>query len=648
MSIDTATNSPTADGTVGTTQKALNYRADIDGLRGVAVLSVLFFHMGFLRLTGGFVGVDVFFVISGYLISSIVFFEIASSRFSIVAFYQRRIRRIFPALFAMLAVFTVFAVIYLFPTEFVNYAKSLMAATTSVSNFYFWQHSKYFDDPISNPLLHTWSLGVEEQFYIIFPIFLVLVRKLFPQRLRAAVVVLFFISLVASAYIVLHHPMTSFYMLYTRAWELLMGTILSLGMFPRLKNPVLRNAGTLVGIGLIAYSTLRYTQFTQFPGLSALIPCLGAALIIGAGESGNSIVGAILSWRPIVFIGLISYSLYLWHWPVVIVQHLGEFGPMQHGMVAVVALILGYLSWQFVERPFRFGRLRMNGRPLFITAGAVMATFILVSATIIYNNGFPGRFSARADKIASSLDTPSEGNDLVRTGVCFFMPGDTIKNYNFDTCLHRDPAKKDTYLLIGDSHAAVLWAALDKAMPDANILQATGAPCEETRAEHPTLYASQTCIDLMNYIFQTYLPTHPVQAIYLEGRWADAHINAIARTIEWAKNHQIPIVLFGPVPEYDEALPRLLAYSVAWNKPSHVIQHRIAKIAETDAKLQMLAANKWHVPYISLYQEICNTNGCMEYVDPEQTIPLMQDRDHFTKEGAQLIINRLVKEGKLP
>ena len=191
-------------------KSTLEYRADIDGLRAVAVLSVLGFHVGLSGVSGGFVGVDVFFVISGYLISSIVFSEIAGARFSLIGFYERRIRRIFPALFAMLAVSSVFAVLYLLPTELVAYCKSMLAATTSVSNLYFWKHSGYFDSPTSQPLLHTWSLAVEEQFYVCFPLFLVVVRKCFPQRLRISVVLLFFCSLVASIIVVSHNAETAF------------------------------------------------------------------------------------------------------------------------------------------------------------------------------------------------------------------------------------------------------------------------------------------------------------------------------------------------------------------------------------------------------------------------------------------------------
>ena len=180
----------------------LSYRADIDGLRAVAVLSVLGYHIGYSPFAGGYVGVDVFFVISGYLISSIVFREIAAGRYSAMLFYERRIRRIFPALFGMLLLFGTMAGIFLLPTELENFAKSMLAATTSSSNFYFWRHSNYFDTPLSQPLLHTWSLAVEEQFYIVFPLFLFVVRRFFPKRLKASVVFFFVASLAASAVVV--------------------------------------------------------------------------------------------------------------------------------------------------------------------------------------------------------------------------------------------------------------------------------------------------------------------------------------------------------------------------------------------------------------------------------------------------------------
>ena len=635
---------------------AFKYRADIDGLRAVAVLSVLAFHLDLTQTPGGFVGVDVFFVISGYLISSIVFSEITASRFSVVGFYERRIRRIFPALFGMLAVSGLFAAIYLLPTEFVSFSKSMFAATASFSNLYFAQHSGYFNSPTSQPLLHTWSLAVEEQFYILFPLFLVLVRKFFPQRLRASVVALFFVSLAASAIVVVRSPEAAFYMPYTRAWELLLGTILSLKMFPALRSSLLRNLATIAGIGMIAFSVVAYTQDTVFPGLSALVPCLGSALIIGAGEGGSSVVGALLSWRPCVFIGLISYSLYLWHWPVIVLRHMGVIagiGAIASQRLALlvsarrfdmlvelaISLVLGILSWRFVERPFRSGKLRLSGRPLFGLAGAAIVILLGFSAWAVAAGGFPGRFPVEAVRVASALDGSEQ---FTRLGTCFITTDYHFEKYDSKVCLHQDSGKKN-YLLLGDSHSAMLWSALSSSLPAANVMQASTAACE------PTIPPSglPDCRKMMSYVFETYLPEHPVQGLFLAGRWEKKDLGPLTGVINWAKQHQQPVTVFGPVPEYDAPLPRLLAYSIAWAKPNLARQHLVGRLESLDTEMQGLAATAWHVPYVSLYRGICDAEACAEFADSSHTVPLMGDTDHLTRLGAQFVVQRLVERGEL-
>ncbi len=640
-------------------KSSLTYRADIDGLRAVAVLSVIGFHTGLNRAPGGFVGVDVFFVISGYLISSIVFSEIASSRFSVIGFYERRIRRIFPALFGMLAIFSVFAVVYLLPSELVAYGKSMMAATASMSNIYFWRHSGYFDSPTSQPLLHTWSLAVEEQFYISFPLFLVLVRKFLPQRLRGAVVVLFFVSLLASAIVVFHAEETAFYMPFTRAWELLLGTILSLGVFPRLESTFLRNLATLAGIGMIVFSVATYTEQTPFPGLSALVPCVGSALIIWAGEAGSSLVGTVLSWRPFVFIGLISYSLYLWHWPVIVSRHMGiltgisALAPQQstallsaHQFDVVfeiaLSMLLAVLSWRFVECPFRKGPLRLSGKPLFALASVVTVCLLGFSSWTVFARGFEGRFPSAAVQVASSLGSNDESGSM-RNGTCFITTADDFKEYKYDVCLHQVSGKKN-YLLLGDSHSAMLWPALSSSLDDANVMQASTAGC--LPSIDPS--GSSDCRKMMEYIFRSYLPVHPVQGVFVVGRWQEKDMKGVTSIIAWAKQHHVQVTIFGPVPEYDGPLPRLLAYSIAWNRPNLASQHLVAGLELLDAKMQRMAANAWHVRYISLYQEICGAEGCAEFADAAHKIPLMGDTNHLTPLGALHVVQRLVERGELP
>ena len=597
-------------------------------------------------------------MISGYLISSIVFSEIAARRFSVVSFYERRIRRIFPALFGMLAGVSVLALIYLLPKELVDYSKSMLAATSSVSNFYFRQHSGYFDSPLSKPLLHTWSLAVEEQFYFTFPIFLVLVRRWFPRRLNAAVVVLFLASLLGSAAVVHRDQSAAFYMPYTRAWELLMGTILSLGMFPRLRAAWLRNLIALAGLAMIAVSVLLYTNFTLFPGFSALLPCLGAALIIGAGESGGSLVAAGLSWRPVVFVGLISYSLYLWHWPVIVFQQMS--GLMRAGSVAparfaiqitqgrsniafelVASLILATLSWRFVERPFRSGPLKLSGRPLFLLAGTTVFVFLGIAAAVICLGGLKSRFPAESLRLGDYLDDLKD-DVAMREGRCFLDSESHFEHFKRGPCLRPDPAKKN-YLLLGDSHSAALWSALESSVPDAHFLQANASGCM------PLVRGPGTanCRKMMDFIYDSYLPSHPIQGLLLEARWEEHTMGGLGETLAWASQHQVPVILLGPVPEYDAPLPRLLAYAVAWNRPGLVGQHRMADGALLDAEMERRSRDEWHVPYVSVYQAICDSDRCMEFADAASTIPLMSDTDHLNRFGSLTIVQRLLASGKL-
>jgi peptidoglycan/LPS O-acetylase OafA/YrhL len=639
-------------------KSGLKYRADIDGLRAVAVLSVLAFHIGLNRFQGGFVGVDVFFVISGYLISSAIFAEISASRFTIIGFYERRIRRILPALFAMLAASTIAAALYLLPRELVDYSKSMLAATGSASNIYFWWHSGYFDTPTSKPLLHTWSLAVEEQFYLSFPLFLLLVRRFFAGRLRAAVVLLFFASLVASCAVVLRSPDTAFYMPYTRAWELLLGTLLSLRLFPTPEPVVLRNLATLCGIGMILWSVLFYSQETLFPGFNALLPCVGSALIIWAGEAGESLVGEALSWRPVVFIGLISYSLYLWHWPIIVLRRMGVLGgvggisfgnhsallsPHRFDMLVEVVLsfVLAVLSWKFVEKPFRIGALRLSGRPLFALAGGVMLVLLGVAGGTILAQGFTWRFPNKALQVASALDSQS-GPQYMRVGTCFITTEYHIESYDYGTCLREDKEKKN-YLLLGDSHSAMLWSALDTELKHSNVMQASTADCEPSLAPSGSI----DCKKMMAYIFQQYLPTHTIQAVFLVGRWDQKSLGSLGELISWTKQHQVHVIVFGPVPEYDAPLPRLLAYSIAWNKPALPSQHLVIGQKLLDAEMQQIATTTWHVPYISLYNEICSPKACLEYADPAHKLPMMGDDNHLSVPGASFVVQRLIDKAEL-
>ncbi|WP_058186246.1 acyltransferase family protein [Terracidiphilus gabretensis] len=641
-------------------KRTLDYRPDIDGLRAVAVLSVIAFHVGILHISGGFIGVDVFFVISGYLISSIVFAEIAQSRFSVVSFYERRIRRIFPALLALFFGLTVFAAVFLLPSEIVDFSKSLLAATLSVSNFYFWGQAGYFDHRNASLLLHTWSLAVEEQFYILFPIFLVIVRRLFPRRLRLAVIILFLVSLASSVITVSLSRDTAFYMPYTRAWELLTGTLLSLGVFPKLQSVWSRNLVAFLGIGMIFFACRFYSPLMLFPGLSALLPCIGCALIIGAGVEGRSIVYSVLAWRPFVFLGLISYSLYLWHWPVIMVYRMGifdfsaqfehaysgKFAPdrFDHILEIGVSLILAILSWRFVEQPFRKGRLRFAGSKLFALAAATMLCFVAFSVAMIGSNGWQVRFSQATLRPASFLDKSELQRDeqAQRLGSCFLEPSFGVTSFDYERCLAQNPSQKN-YLLLGDSHAAAIWPALKSSFSGVNVMQVNVAACP------PVLHHDKPglCKTVMEHIFQSYLPSHRIDGLILEADWLMSLLPALDDTLAWAKQHQIPVIVIGCVPEYDAPLARLVAYSVEWNKPELPGQHRLGKDAQVEQRLRALVQDKWHLPFISIYDALCDPAGkCVEFANEQQGIPLMDDSHHLNRFGAHFAIQRTIDLGQ--
>jgi len=454
-----------AQSPTGSSVPPFAYRPDIDGLRALAIVAVLLYHAEVTFFAGGFVGVDVFFVISGFLITSLIRSELGAGRFSLLLFYERRIRRIFPALFLMLAAVTVLAVGVLFPSDLENYAGSLIATTGFASNFYFWDRSGYFDPAANtNALLHTWSLAVEEQFYLVFPpLALWLARK--GRRHQVFIIgALLAASLGASIWAVREAPLSAFYLLPFRMWELLIGATLAIWTLSPPSNRLAREGLAATGLFLVVGSTFVLTR-DMFPGEKALAPCVGAALLIFCNVDGRTAVARVLSARPFVMVGLISYSLYLWHWPLLVIARywtLRSLTPLETTAVLAASVILAALSWTYVERPFR-ARERI-GRPVVArSAIAAIGLAAAVGAIQIYGQGFPERYSPdiRALLVASSDRDPElsrcfdpEPADVQMKRLCHIGAGATAM---------------PSVLVWGDSHADALLPAVDTALREKNL-----------------------------------------------------------------------------------------------------------------------------------------------------------------------------------
>ena len=420
------------------------------------MLPVVFFHAGIPFFGGGFVGVDVFFVISGFLITGIISREMAEGSFKITTFYSRRARRIFPALTLVGAVTLFIGFLILTPEEFSNLGKSAVSISIFLSNFYFWQSVSYFDPGIQ-PLLHTWSLAVEEQYYVFFPLLLMFLQRRQKWLIPILTVVLFG-SLALSIVLVAAKPSAAFYLLPSRAWELMVGAMLAMGVVARPSTDLQGKAASVMGYVFILVPVFVYSNSTAFPGYAALPPVLGAALLIWGRGWG-------LSARWMVQLGLVSYSLYLWHLPVIDFAKYLLDGPLLplHGLAAsALSLVLAALTYRYVETPFRTGR---NRRRLTMQAALGMPLLAALSTLIIISDGMPSRLSPMQQRRVAVMD-----DEVRHPSHCMTLDAGFV-----------DPARPCKFgqhpsvLLWGDSHAMVTASSLSAA--GVSFLFAANADC---------------------------------------------------------------------------------------------------------------------------------------------------------------------------
>ncbi len=437
----------------GSSTAVRTYRADIDGLRAVAILSVVFYHGGISWLPGGFTGVDVFFVISGYLIGGHIYAELRVGTFSFLRFYQRRAKRILPALFGVMTFTLLAALVLLSPEETKQLARDGFAATLSVSNILFWGTANYFAGKSElNPLLMTWSLGVEEQFYAVIPLVMVLVARVRRRWILPAAVVVCILSFAFAAILATRYPMMVFYLLPARAWELGAGVALAVVELDRKAKPlsgVLAAITGLAGLALVIAPIFLLTARTAFPVPPALASVLGTALLIGA--PSNWINKRLLSLRPLTFIGRISYSWYLWHWPLLAFMHIvcGVHLPRAASTAAIaISFAAAVLSWRLIEAPFRGSQLAPV--PLLARYGIVSTVLLGVCGFVWLSRGIPQRFPVLASMEAT--------NRALKADPC--LAGSSSDAPNLEADCYEVSRTGQTVALWGDSHSAALAPGL--------------------------------------------------------------------------------------------------------------------------------------------------------------------------------------------
>ena len=629
------------DGFIGLQMgKIRGYREDIDWLRAIAVLAVVAFHFEVPGIWGGYVGVDIFFVISGYLITGIITSEISAGSFSFAAFYERRIRRIFPALYAMVALTALPAFAYLLTAERADLFRSVAAVVTFASNFFFWMQSGYFDHAaVEKPLLHTWSLAVEEQFYLAFPLLLWGLFRM--SRWRAAPAAALFVLALASFgvniwLVTTYRSTTAFYLSPARAWEFLIGALLALPVLPALPNRTARVIARGAAAVLFAVAIFGLRKESPYPGLNALLPCVGAALFILSGESGLTPERASFSpLRMLGFFGKISYSLYLWHWPIFTFGRFAKISLTLDGLdkalLFAATVAISILSWKFIEQPLRrAGDARI--RPMAFRLAGVTSVLLIAGSLI---GALGSRMRAEADPVTARLDYYGEGKyqDLYNFGTCFDPAGGTFDK----ACLLLSPGKSNV-LLWGDSLAAHYIAGLKAAADPGTIrfLQATQPACM------PTLNAGDhgypLCVGFARQMEEFFQDHHPnvviISADWLEysRRGFDVVIEDLKKSISLVQSTGARVFVLGPAVQFKGPLPEMLlrAHLLGTSvQPKDVL---LPDIFEFDRKMKAALPDNEGFSYLSVLDALCQQGQCPLTVG--DGIPLTVDHAHYTAEGS--------------
>jgi peptidoglycan/LPS O-acetylase OafA/YrhL len=607
----------------------------IVGLRAIAVLAVVLFHFfpGGV-LSGGFVGVDIFFVISGFLIARTIYTDVARNRFSITAFYERRARRILPAFFAVSLATTIAAYFVLLPYGFNEFAKSLLAAALFVPNLFFYFTSDYFAPAASQlPLLHYWSLGVEEQFYLAFPILVAAVLARNRKALAPILVLLFAASSAASVLTLRNSLPAAFYLPWNRAFEVLIGALLALPGV-RLARGWIATAASVVGLALLAISIAALGN-VPFPGSAALLPCFGAALVVWGSHNQDSALARAIGSKPLRFVSDISYSLYLIHWPVAVFGAMLFTGPLVAWCGLGLSIALSAASYRFVEQPVRL-RTILPSR-FGVAAGSALGLVLVaaMSLFVISNAGFAGRIGGRVNDLLATLQY--DPKEAFQSGTCFMQPVQDPGDYDLAKCI---PTERPLAILWGDSHLSQYLWGLRPLFEQRGFALAQFGSSGCAPALGVDTAARPKCRAFNDFAVSEILRLHPTLVV-LGAVWAGSseQLEGLGRSIRALQGGGIKVVVFGNAPFYKDPVPSILAKRLLNGDTNLLAGPELEGdfVYKNDAAIRDFVATQTSAAFVSILDTACH-GGCLLEYDGD---PLHFDIAHVTKEGSDYYASKL-------
>jgi peptidoglycan/LPS O-acetylase OafA/YrhL len=606
------------------------YRPDIDGLRAVAVMLVVLYHAFPQAMPGGFVGVDIFFVISGFLITGIIARELDQRRFSLLGFYNRRIRRIFPALIVVLSAVLVLGFLWMLPAAYAQLSADVFASAAFVANIALWLQSGYFDvEAAKKPLLHLWSLGIEEQFYLFWPLILMLAARL-RLSLLAVASVIGVASFALNVALIGENPVATFYLPFTRAWELLAGATLACGWSGISQTEMASNWRAGIGIALVAVAAAILDTNRAFPGWWAVLPVAGGALLLSAPHAWGC--RHVLASPATVWVGLISYPLYLWHWPLLVFFALIKFAPLtllERGLIVGLSIALAWATYRLVEIPFRFGR---PSPARLLSLGGGMALIAVAGAIVVADRGFEFRLP---DEIRGMTEVATQSSKW-RVHQCLI---DLSYEMSFaDDCVDR--GRRPLILVWGDSTAGALMPGLRKAQESRSfgIAQFTSSSC--IPALNTDVAGTPNCRAINDKVVSLARELRP-DIVLLHSTW-DRYLDGVAATVTALKQTtNARIVVLGSVPWWKRGLPNeVLRYFMLHHR---LIPERSAR-AEADGSAVKLRGKL--VPlgaeFISVWDVMCNADGCLTRIGDRASDISATDQVHLSERGSVFLIQSII------